>query len=44
MEVELKERRWEEIEMGELGLLSPDYDIEVDGDTQTVRILRKVSL
>ena len=35
--------RWSEVTVGELGLLSEKYDIEVDGDLQVVKVTKRQS-
>jgi len=33
--------KWSEITLGELGLLSTDYEIEIDGDKKIVRVVKR---
>ena len=33
--------KWSEITLGELGVLSQDYEIEIDGDAKVVRVIEK---
>lgn len=35
--------KWSEVTIGELGLLSQDYDIEIDGDKKVVKVMARRS-
>jgi len=35
--------KWSKVKVGELGLLSKDYDIEIDGDKKTVKVMARRS-
>lgn len=43
IDMEDKILKWSKVKVGELGLLSKDYEIEIDGDKKTVKVMARRS-